>query len=401
MNPFAARPRRVAHVIDVCFGRTETFVYDLVCGCRTFEAWCLTRQTANEKDFPFPRVRNLNIRWESYAFWDLVDRVYHRLFRRDDLAVRRALRHVQPAVLHAHFGPTGWEALRYARLLRVPLVTSFYGYDASSLPRQPGWADRLRELFRDGTGFLVEGPAMRKRLEALGCPAEKVFLSPITIYPDRYPFRPRHLGPGEVLRILFVGRFVAKKGLPVLLKALALARPDLGPCELRVIGGGDNAEEMRQLAASLGLEAVVHFLGFLPRHEMVREMDEAHLLAVPSVTAPDGDSEGGAPTVLLEAQASGLPVVTTDHADIPFVVAEAYRDFLAPEGSAEGFAGQLVALRRNADRWPGMAAAGREHVQVQHGPDNFRRLEELYERVIGCATLPPTAKCLESPYAGR
>src|SRR5262249_51815879 len=154
----------------------------------------------------------------------------------------------------------------------------------------------------------------------LGAPSAKIALLPITIEVDRYPYRPRRLEPSAVLRLLFVGRFTPKKGLPVLLRTLALARADLGPCELHVVGGGDGEPEARRLIAELGLEGQVRLLGFQPRDAVVREMDQAHVLAVPSVTSPDGDSEGGAPTILLEAQAAGLPVLGSTHADIPFVV---------------------------------------------------------------------------------
>jgi glycosyltransferase involved in cell wall biosynthesis len=182
------------------------------------------------------------------------------------------------------------------------------------------------------------------------------------------------------LKLLFVGRFVPKKGLPLLLRALARARHELPPFILSVIGGGDGEGEARRLTAELALEECVRFLGLRPHADVIAEIDRAHLLAVPSVTAADGDTEGGAPTILLEAQASGLPVLGTDHADIPFVVAPPYRDYLAREGSAEALADRLVALCADADRWPALAEAGRDHIRAQHGPDNFRRLEELYDR---------------------
>ncbi len=375
--------RRVVHYLQVCFNPTETFVYDFVRGCERYEAWCLSKNVSPQPGFDFPRVCSTAVRWgwAHRSLGDFADKLFYRLFRRDDLPVYRALLRIRPAVLHAHFGPAGWEALPYARKLDIPLLTSFYGYDASQLPCEPGWSERLHRLFEAGNGFLVEGPAMARRLEALGCPPEKIHLLPITIDPDHYPFRSRRPQAGEVLRILFVGRFVPKKGLPVLLKALALARPRLGPWELRVVGSGAGEEEARGLVCELGLEEQVQFLGFQPRSEVVSEMDKSHLLAVPSVTAPDGDSEGGAPTILLEAQVSGLPVLASDHADIPFVVAAPYRPYLAAEGSVESLADRLLGLCDDAHRWPELSEAGRDHVVAQHGPANFRRLEQLYERV--------------------
>ncbi len=394
--------RRVVHFMDVCFARTETFVYDFVRGCDRYQAWCLAREISPQPGLDFSRVCRTTIRWgrEHHSLDDIADKILYKLFRRDDLPIYRALIRIRPAVIHAHFGPAGWAVLPYARTLGIPLLTSFYGYDASSLPGQPGWGERLRQLFEHGTGFLVEGPAMAGRLEALGCPREKVHLLPITINPEQYPFRARRLGVGEVLRILFVGRFVPKKGLPVLLRALALARTRLRPWELRIIGGGEAEEAMRNLVAELRLEDRVRFLGFQPRSEVVNEMDRTHLLAVPSVTAPDGDSEGGAPTILLEAQATGLPVLASDHADIPFVVADLCRPYLAAEGSVESLADRLLTLCANASRWSEFIEAGRDHVASQHGRANFGRLERLYEQlswVRGSQTEQAAGAVLSSP----
>jgi colanic acid/amylovoran biosynthesis glycosyltransferase len=382
-NPLRAPSApRVVHFMDVCFHRTETFVYDFVRGCRRCEAWCVANRLEPQPGWDFRRVRSVRCGWRREPHWALLNRVFGPLLGRANLRLYWSLRRIDPAVIHAHFGPAGWEVLAYARDLGIPLLTSFYGYDASALPRQTGWAERLAQLFAAGSGFLVEGPAMARRLEGLGCPPTRVHLLPITTDVDGYPFRERRLEGSEALRLLFVGRFVPKKGLPVLLRALGLARHDLGPFALRVIGGGEGEAEARRLTTELAIEDRVLFLGFRPRSEVIAEMDRAHVLAVPSVTAPDGDTEGGAPTILLEAQASGLPVLGSDHADIPFVVAPPYRPYLAPEGSAEVLANRLLALRADAGRWPEFAAAGRAHVRAQHGPDNFRRLEELYERAV-------------------
>jgi colanic acid/amylovoran biosynthesis glycosyltransferase len=242
----------------------------------------------------------------------------------------------------------------------------------------------LRWLFEFGTGFIVEGPAMARRLEALGCPAERIHLLPITIDVARYTYRARRMGPSDHLRILFVGRFAPKKGLEQMLHALHRAQSRLGSFEFRIIGGGTDESEgaVRRLVCDLGLEDRVCFLGFRTRTEVMRELDYAHILAVPSMTGSDGDTEGGAPTILLEAQISGLPVLGTDHADIPFVLAPPYRQYLAAEGSPDSLADRLLALWADARRWPELASAGRDHMLAQHGRANFSRLEALYDFAV-------------------
>ena len=267
---------------------------------------------------------------------------------------------------------------------RLPVVTSFDGYDASSLPRQEGWLPRLQDLFARGNAFVAEGPAMKARLVRLGCAPDKVHIVPLLVDAGRYRWQPRVLAPKEPLRILFVARFVPKKGLSVLVKALASARSALPPLEFVVIGSGSEAAEadVRRLVSELGLEEVTRFTGGLPRSAVLDEMASAHLLVAPSHTAPDGDTEGGAPTILLEAQAAGLPIVATRHADIPFVAAPAYHEFLADEGDVEDLAARLRAMFQASGRWPELGLEGRRHVEQQHGPNARGRLADTYEGLI-------------------
>lgn len=381
---WTARRPRVAHVMDTCFALTETFVYDYVQGCRRYESWCLGKSLANLEQFRVSRVRQTTINWSGRSPGDLFDRALFRVWRNHRLPLYRALARVRPAVVHAHFGPAGYDILPACRRFGWPLLTSFYGYDASSLPRQEGWAVRLNELFRSGTRFVVEGPAMRRRIVGLGCEESKIVVVPISLHLENYGFKHRSKSHDEPLRLLFVGRFVPKKGLDILLEALGLLNGEIGDFELRVVGGPDIGP-MKDLAERHGIAASTTFLGLLPRQLMLDEMDRAHLLIVPSRTAPDGDTEGGAPTVLLESQAMGLPVVSTRHADIPFVVAAGYRDYLAAEGCARSLAEQIVRLCKNHREWPPLAQAGREHVKVNHSPANFELLEREYDRMVGCA----------------
>ena len=265
--------------------------------------------------------------------------------------------------------------------LQISLVTNFYGYDmAPELPEEgPDWPRRRQELFNEGDLFLVEGPFMLRRLIDLGCPAEKVQIQRIAIKVREMPFRPRKPKTGGKVVILFAGRFYEKKGLRYALQAVRDVWRSGWSIEFRIIGDGPLAPQVRAFVKEHGLQSCVRLLGFLNYQDYLQEMQEADIFLHPSVTAADGDSEGGAPTTILEAQALGMPVVSTYHADIPDVVVPGESALLVSERDSEGLAQALIHLLAHPERWEDMGRAGREHVEMYHDVDReVSVLEEKY-----------------------
>ncbi len=124
-------------------------------------------------------------------------------------------------------------------------------------------------------------------------------------------------------------------------------------------------------------------MGYQPHHVFVEELIKAHIYLQPSVTAQNGDSEGGAPTTLLEAQASGVPVLSTYHADIPEVVVNGKSGFLVPERDSNALAERLEYLIDHPEEWSTMGREGRKHVEMNYNickeADN---LENIYDALI-------------------
>jgi colanic acid/amylovoran biosynthesis glycosyltransferase len=181
------------------------------------------------------------------------------------------------------------------------------------------------------------------------------------------------------VRLFFCASFREKKGLLYALEAVARARAEHPDLLLRVGGDGPQRPQVDQAVSRLGLAGCTQMLGFLSHRDMLEEMDAADLFLQPSVTGDDGDSEGGAPTTLLEAQACGLPVLATTHADIPWIVAHGESGLLAPERDVESLTSHLLALLKEPERWAALGAAGRERVERFHdAAQETRRLEALY-----------------------
>ena len=216
-----------------------------------------------------------------------------------------------------------------------PLVTSFYGYDAWSLPQKwPKWRGRLHRLFREGDVFLAEGPAMKRRLIEIGCNSSKVIVRTLGINLGRLKFETRKTnGP---FQIVMVGRFIPKKGLGDGLLACAIASEAGIQLEVTIIGDADASSEslaverrLRELAATPALNGKVQFAGSLSPGETIAVISRHNVLICPSKHAPDGDAEGGLPFVITEAMALGLLCIGSRHCDIPEAVIDQVTGYLS------------------------------------------------------------------------
>jgi colanic acid/amylovoran biosynthesis glycosyltransferase len=154
---------------------------------------------------------------------------------------------------------------------------------------------------------------------------------------------------------------VEKKGHEVALRALAAARGRLPAFVLDVVGAGPLAGRLSRLVAELRLDDVVRLHGAQDGIAVRRLLDEAHVFLLASHTARDGDREG-TPVSLIEAQAVGLPVVSTEHSGIPEVVARG-AGLLVAEADPAALADALVRVVERHASWPEMGAAGRTHVE--------------------------------------
>jgi colanic acid/amylovoran biosynthesis glycosyltransferase len=188
------------------------------------------------------------------------------------------------------------------------------------------------------------------------------------------PFRARAPRPGEPTVILFAGRFAEQKGLVYALDAVRALRRERQDFELRIIGDetltdGTYASRIYADVRRHRLGDCVRMLGFLNRRDYIREMERADIFLHPSVTAENGASEGGAPTTILEAQALGMPVVSTYHCDIPNVTVPDRSALLVPERQSADLARALGWLLDHGERWAEMGRAGRAHMERHHDAD--------------------------------
>jgi glycosyltransferase involved in cell wall biosynthesis len=249
---------------------------------------------------------------------------------------------LRPRLIHAHFGRGGALALPIARTLRLPLVVTFHGGDATKEQHYRQqlvptvFQRRCAALQREAALVICPSEHIREVLLERGFPASKVTVIRygIEIEADCQPAAP----PARPY-LLFVGRFVEKKGVVHLLDAMRILESEGTAIDLVLIGDGPLAEGLRRRAA---VQRQVRFLGWRPSHEVRQAMRGAAAVCVPSVEAKDGDADG-LPNVVLEAMAVAAPVVGSDLGGIAETVQDQETGFLVPPGDASAIA---AAVRR-------------------------------------------------------
>jgi colanic acid/amylovoran biosynthesis glycosyltransferase len=288
---------------------------------------------------------------------------------------------LQPALLHFEFGALAPERMYLKELLGCKILVSFRGYDLNFVglehPQhyQPVWqhADALHLLGQD----------LWQRAQRRGCPAEKPhFLIPPAIDLDFFSPPPcstaEDSGAQErPLRILSVGRLEWKKGYEYAFQAIRLLSDRGIACEYRVIGDGEYFEPLAFTRHQLGLTGTLELLGAQPK-EAVR----AHL-AWADVFLHAAVSEGFCNAVI-EAQAMGVPVVTSDADGLSENVLDGVTGFVVPRRNATELAEKLIVLARNTTQRQQMGTAGQERVRQKFDLDSqIENFNQLYLSLLG------------------
>lgn len=294
----------------------------------------------------------------------------------------------RPRLLHVHFGTNAEEAWPLAMALEIPMVVTLHGYDAGILPsvwesgikgpRYLHYPAALREMAKHGVKFIAVSDAAIAGAKQYGLTAaslRKILIGVDTkaIAASEIPMtaRPR--------RVLFAGRFVEKKGAVHLIRAFANVLKVVPDAELTLMGDGYLEPELKRLVRLLALP--VTFTGRLPVHRVLAEMRNARVLCVPSIRAQNGDSEG-LPTVIPEAQASGLPVVTSAPSGATEGIVDGITGIAFPERDETALTAALIHYLTNDAAATDAAVAARRFAEDNlEMADRTRELEDYYDRL--------------------
>jgi colanic acid/amylovoran biosynthesis glycosyltransferase len=326
---------------------------------------------------------------QDRAAWRALPCIGWQMLTRDPRPYQRMLKQHHPALIHAHFGIEGVYALPLAKRLAVPLVTTFHGFDATLAAHaylySPAWAQYplwRRRLAREGDLFLCASAFIRERLLALGFPEARTRTHYIGV--DCGAIRARALSE-EMPVVLHVARLVEVKGTRHLLRAFAALAQRHERARLVIIGEGPLRGSLQALASSLGVRERVRFLGALPHAQVLAWMRKAAMLVLPGVRTATGRVEGLG-LVLLEAAASGVPVVASRVGGIPECVVDGRTGFLVPERDEGALAERMGELLENPAMRHRMGIEGRAFVEQRFDAQRQTALlESLYDGLLAGA----------------
>jgi colanic acid/amylovoran biosynthesis glycosyltransferase len=363
-------------------GRTTNWLYDHLRYIPRYTPVILCHALVNRSEFPELKAWSFNRESMSRRIWHRVakDRSYPSDWWR--------LKRLSPRVLHSHFGDEAVEDLAFQRGLGIPWIVSFYGADAYELGALPIWQDMYHRVFDRSARVLALGPAMKSRLEELGCPREKIAIHPLGVDAANLPSRTRVLRRGETLKLLFAGTFREKKGIPYLVEATSIVHRAGLPIHLTLVGDaqGKRDEETKstifRLIDQLGIETVVTHHSYLPFRDLIGLALQSHVFVAPSVRAGDGDSEG-TPFVLQQMMATGMPAIATLHSDIPYIFGE-HAHLLAPERDARAIADRIQFYAEHPDAIVTDGVLLREQIRTSFSIQSCAgHLSDLYDQVLG------------------
>lgn len=341
---------------------SETFIYQELIRLRENQTIVCAKKLMNLGEFPYQPIYS-----------------YHT---EDELI--EILKKNRIELIHARFGTTGVEMLNVKKRCKVPMLTSFHGFDSpDNRKNKSRYKGVLKKLFEKGELFTVPSCHMRNILIKNGCPPQKIRVHYSGIDLEQFPYSPRSIPASpEPIQILTVGRLIPKKGTEYLLQAFQRVVKKHPPCMLHIVGDGPLDKKLKIMTKELGIEKKTKFWGALPHHHVADLFQKTHIFCLPSIRTRKGNVEG-IPNVIKEAMAAGLPVVSTKHGGIPEIIKHGKTGLLVRGKDSKEPADALLKLIRHPETWESFGIAGRKYIE-----ENFNsrlqvpKLEKLYRQLI-------------------
>lgn len=310
--------------------------------------------------------------------------IQKKLFNKLDIKVRtlslaKYLRTNKIDVVLAEYGMVGGMVTKACQQANVPLVVHFHGADAHHRDTVALYSDFYQAAFKYASAIVVVSEDMAASLKAMGAPADKVILNPYGV--DTAKFSIADVASSGI-EFLAVGRFVEKKSPTSVIKAFKEVVEKFPDAHLQMVGDGPLFNATKQYTADIGLADKVTFTGALSSTAVQLLMQHARCFVQHSVTAADGDMEG-TPNTILEAGASGLAIVSTQHAGIKEAVINGETGYLVPEYDINGMANYMIKIAGDVSLATSLGAKEAAYIRKNYNiEDRINKLTAILKQAI-------------------
>ncbi len=388
--------KKVLHIFDHYLPTTERWAFDLISeiknhevhvGARIFIEESPTRPhikfcEASHSDI---EQRDLETSWKRSPWAKTLIKL-GKLNSNYKKTISTYIKNKKIDLIHAHFGNVGWEMVELSKRHDVPLIVSFYGLDYDMIPFSDNiWKRRYTELFKAASLFLVEGDSGKDNLVKKGCPSNKVHIQRLGIQINTLNGKAQSKKKAS-LNLVQLASFTEKKGQLESVKAIKNVINEHQNLTLTLIGNARNKDyqaKVSRLIKEARLEDHVFIKPFIPYDEISDELQKYDAFIQPSKRAKNSDSEGGIPTLLFHAAASSLPIIATNHCDIPDLVSHEISGLLSEEGNVSELAENILRIYfMGEDEYSRYCKSSFERVVEKYSiGKNVKNLENLYSKV--------------------
>lgn len=331
----------------------------------------------------FPERCENNALLSPYLFW-LLHKTFKIIVGRNNsfsnYGMKKYLKENKIDVVLCNYGTTGSHMVPICKALNIPLLVIFHGHDATENKIINQYRTKYQKLFAYASYLIAVSEEIKVKLISYGAPADKIVVIPCGV--DIAKFRPNETSKKEN-QFLAVGRFAVKKGPLHTIKAFYQVVRKYPEAKLIMAGSkGGLYSECEALVKELNLTESVSFTGILSPKEIALLMQTSIAFVQHSITAPNGDMEG-TPVSIMEASASQLPVISTEHGGIKDAVVHNKTGFLVAEEDVDGMASYMLRLYENREEAKTMGIAARQH--IEHFYLQSKQIEKI--KVLAESTL--------------
>lgn len=362
-------------------------IYRQITGLRRYETFVICKERQSEEMYPMPEggielapgVRSNFMR----RFW--LKYIKHEpaiVYRGEYGVLARLLEQRHADLMHVYFGHTGVHLLPFIQRWPKPVVVSFHGMDIQTRAHDASYESRLRELLQASALVLARSDSLLDRLRELGCPENKLRMNRTGIPLDQFSYVARESPRDGAWHFVQACRLIEKKGIDDALHAFAKFTFQHPKAHFTIAGDGPLRGELEKLTHELGLHDKVTFAGFLKGSELRELYHSAHIFIHPSRMTADQNQEG-VPNSMLEAMATGLPVIATLHGGIPEAVRHNISGILVAERDRAALLDTMIKLATGSCAWLEMSEAAANDVRDKfESSAQIAKLEAVYDEAL-------------------